>query len=174
MHQNIEGLIKKVWCIGFENVEICIMNWKRGFRRIVFVFGIFAAIICAWLSVKSVLLASSNAHKSLWWAKESYNQKYGMLNQSKVKPTPPEGFVLDKEPSVSHGRFDDLVQEVKQEEAAEIKKLENSFWITLPAWGLIGLCGLAGLLATAIGFSAVWLVYKLLEWLVLGFCGDTG
>jgi hypothetical protein len=242
------------------------MNWKRGFRRIAFVFGIFAAIFCAGLAIISVLLASSIAHNSLRWAKESYSQKYdplmfnnptvkvsdktmcsgmdvaqfrlkypeyndmndvelvsrlhrkfysdipfekfalafGVLNEpnrpkvpsfedlvsGKVKSVRLDQIPMSKEESqlTLDQRLESLVpsteeavrmellrrfqaKQEKQEAEAEIKKLESGFWITLPAWGLIGLCGLAGSLAAVIGFSVIWLMYKLLEWLALGFCG---
>lgn len=53
-----------------------------------------------------------------------------------------------------------------------IAKLKKGFWVNLSPGGLVGLYVLAGMGGAVTGFCGIWLVHYLLEWLVLGFCGD--
>jgi hypothetical protein len=121
------------------------MNWKREFRRIAFASAIFTAIVCAGLFVLLTLYKHNDA--------ESYLQK------KKSVPIVPAA-----------GRVDFYESERPTE--TELKELENGFWVNLSAKGLGGLCVLAGLSGGIIGFVVVWLIYKFLEWLVLGFCDN--
>ena len=49
-----------------------------------------------------------------------------------------------------------------------------SFWASLSTSEFIGLLVLTGLGSAIAGFFGVWLVYRLIKWLVLGFYVDTG
>lgn len=55
---------------------------------------------------------------------------------------------------------------------ARLEELQKGFWVSLSKGGLVGLCGAVGLVGGIIGFVIVWLIYKFLEWLVLGFCDN--
>ena len=165
------------------------MNWKKGFRRIAFVSAIFIAFICAGLCVVLVLLIHSEAQSNLNWKKDSYSQNYETQQiaessnlteaeqqelafleakktqlQAATTISVPKGFVL-------HQEFWQFKQ-AKQEAEAEIKKLERGFLVNLSKSSLVGLCGVGGIVGGIIGFAIVWLIYKLLEWLVLGFCDN--
>jgi hypothetical protein len=63
---------------------------------------------------------------------------------------------------------------LKSREALEarLEELQKGFWVSLSKGGLVGLCGAVGLVGGIIGFVIVWLIYKFLEWLVLGFCDN--
>ena len=146
------------------------MNWKRGFRRIAFVLALAVAIACVGLSVTFVLDVHDDAQFYLQWKKDNYLQSYSTaLDELLTESDPttinvPEGFVLEKtEPD-----FQAYKQE-KQEAEAEIKKMESGFWVNLSKSGLIGLCVAGGLAGAIIGFVVVWFIYRLLEWLTLGF-----
>lgn len=96
---------------------------------------------------------------------------------------PPEGFVLDKPKSninfvpvsitPEEAAAELLRRRVKRADFEErIAELEKGFWVNLSKGGLTGLCILAALGGGLIGFCAVWLLYKPLEWAILGFCED--
>jgi len=57
---------------------------------------------------------------------------------------------------------------VEQEERLE--QARNNFWAKFSIIQSFAICVLTGIA----GFCGVWLVYKLIEWLVLGFYVDTG
>ena len=55
------------------------------------------------------------------------------------------------------------------EKAGLLWDAHRSFWASLSTIVFIGMLVLAGLGSTLAGFCGVWLIYKLLEWLVIGF-----
>lgn len=142
------------------------MNLRRGFRRITFVLAIVIAIFCAFCAVMLVLDEHDSTQSYLRWKEGQYREKYGALS------SPPKGFVIDepkKEGEHKPDIFDRIVEEKRIAEE-ELRELKNSFWVNLPLSRLVGLCVLAGLGGATVGYCFVWLVYKFLEWLVLGFC----
>ncbi len=74
------------------------MNWKRGFRRIVFVSAIFIAIICAGLSVVFILSIHTEAQSDLQWKQKQY------VEQCKPIENLPDGFVLDLDAATTSKR----------------------------------------------------------------------
>jgi len=56
------------------------------------------------------------------------------------------------------------------EQKGRLEQARNDFWAKLSIIQAFAICVLTGIA----GFCGVWLVYKLIEWLVLGFCVDTG
>jgi len=94
---------------------------------------------------------------------------FGEFAQAFGLPEPLEGFVLDPYP------VDDIdltVAEKKRAAKARLKELENGFWVKWSTPKLVALCGVTGSTGGAFGFCVVWLVYKLLEWIALGFMDD--
>jgi len=203
--QDEDGYIKQA--TSKPKMENQIMNWKRGFRRILFVLAIFAAIVCACLSIALVLLIHSDAQSNLRWKEEQYKGKYertitkeqaiaelkrreALSTEDKaveeekrrltlddlLKQTEPVPKELEQDPD-----FRALSPQGKQKAIAgfqamqaekELRKLEKGFWVSLSKGGLVGLCGAVGLVGGIIGFVIVWLIYRFLEWLVLGFCDN--
>jgi len=172
------------------------MNWKRGFRRIAFVFVIFIAFICAGLSVVLVLTVRDDAQSFLRWKKENYIKTYcygitpeqalselarrvrikelkDELQKQGVEVHSSEPKLIDLGPITPEEAYEqELKEQQKQEVKKELRKLENGFLVSLSKGGLVGLCGAVGLVGGIIGFVIVWLIYKFLEWLVLGFCDN--
>ncbi len=58
-------------------------------------------------------------------------------------------------------------------EKARLLREAYSFWASLSTSKFISLLVLTGLGCAIGGFCGVWFVYKLIKWLVLGFCVDT-
>jgi hypothetical protein len=165
------------------------MNWKRGFRRIVFVLVVAAAIVCAGLSVALILTTHSDAQFNLQWKQQEYAEQHLPFE------TLPDGFYIEldakavsklKAKGFSDKEIEDfqknLTANKKAEQIAAKKELseeKKSFWIRLSKGGLVGLCGVGGLIGGIIGFVIVWFLvfivwflYKLFEWIVLGFAND--
>lgn len=141
------------------------MHWKRGFRRIAFVLAVVAAVICAGLSVIVVLSIHSSAQSNLEFEREKFATSIPLeLEQepafqklsSEGKKTAIEGYWKIHAPPI--------------ENKQKLEELENGFWVSLSKNGLAGICTLVGLVGGLTGFFAIWFIYKLLEWLVLGFC----
>jgi hypothetical protein len=157
------------------------MNWKRGFRRIAFVSALFTAIVCAGLSIALVLLIHSEAQSNLRWRKENYIQNSASkltpdqqkrLAELRAKKTSARQEALSTEDkAVEEEKRQPFIKE-KASEEARLEELQKGFLVSLSKGGLVGLCGAIGLIGGIIGFVIIWLVYKFLEWLVLGFCDN--
>ncbi len=155
-----------------------IMNWKRGLRRIVFVLALVAAAICAALVVGQVLSIHSEAQSNLKLKQQKYAEQYPFEI--------PDGFILElDDETVSKlravGFSDKEIQDYAENHTANLKaqqivakkeilQEEKDFWVNLSILGLGALCGVT--VAGTFGFLTVWLIYGLLEWLVLGFCDN--
>jgi hypothetical protein len=135
------------------------MNWRRGFRRIAFVLGVVAAAFFAGSSVLLVLVIHSGAQSQLQWEQERY-----------------EELRIPSFEEMRSGRAPTLEEVKKRAEPhrQRVEELKNGFWVNLSKGELVGVCTLAGVVGAVIGFAAICLAYRLLEWLVLGFCQDTG
>jgi hypothetical protein len=141
------------------------MNCKRGFRRIAFVFALAAAVICAFYSCL-VIIAIRQKTIDDYNSIVEFRKETALAKLQKAKEQ--RALTLDE-------RLEALVGPTEEEiSALTFEKPEKGFWVRLSAKAVVGICTLAGLVGAAIGFSVVCLMYKLLKWLVLGFCGDTG
>ena len=150
------------------------MNLRRGFKRIAFVLVVVTAIICAGLSVGLVLLIRSSAQTNLRWKQKNYRDKYKVTaTKEQLIAELKRREALNPEDRVIEEKRRSPISEEKAKAKAELEELENGFWVTLSIWGLVGLCISGGLTGGAMGYCFIWFIYKLLEWLVLGFCGDT-
>lgn len=56
----------------------------------------------------------------------------------------------------SRSAFERAVREVSLQRS-EVTRLESGFWVTLPLWGVIGLCSAAALFGMAASYTAVWI-----------------
>jgi hypothetical protein len=174
------------------------MNSKRGFRRIAVVLALAVAICCAGLSIVLILNVRDDAQSYLRWKKENYikNYCYGItpeqaqaelerrkrIEELKVKYQKQGVELTSSEPkyelvplgpaSVEEVYEQELKEQQKQKAEMELSELENRFWVKLSKSSLIGLCVAGSLVGGIVGFIILCLMYKLLEWLVLGFCGE--
>jgi len=151
--------------------------------------------------LNEVLLAEGFAHADLRFH-HSFYHKYSQLEaiahkqkkgyaiedlpaipKSPTKPSePPAGISGEVEKKVSLKDLDFSVAGIeKPRQKAELKELENGFWVNLSKRSLVVMCILAGLGGAIVGFGgvwlgycAIWLFYLLIKWVVLGFCGGTG
>jgi methylthioribose-1-phosphate isomerase len=160
------------------------MNWKRGFRRIAFLVGAIAAVTSAALAVTLILIVSASAKDTLEWEELQYEEKYEVETQQEQKRPTYEQIMeeLDRREALSpeHRAVEErnraLLRKQKEEIQAEktqakarLEKLGHGFWVKLSRAGLVGICGLAGLVGGGIGFLVVWLIYRLFEWIAFGF-----
>ena len=124
------------------------MNWKRGFRRITFVLAMFMAITFAGLSV-DILVAIAN------------------FKQCKLLPTKETVVIITVHPPIEKKPFD-----YKERQRPEVvpRKLKSNYLPSLSKPKLTGLCVAVGLLCGLFGYGIVFLICRVLEWIVLGFC----
>ncbi|MBW8042466.1 MAG: hypothetical protein FVQ85_21070 [Planctomycetes bacterium] len=157
------------------------VNLKKGFRRLAFASAIFIAIICAGLSVVLVHLIHSNAQINLQWKQNQFKEKYGEHEDS-IKALQNEK-PIEEYTSLApekRQRLQELLKKQRNfledsgamEAKVELDKLENGFCVNLSKNSLVGVYTLAALVGVIIGFIIIWLIYKFLEWLALGFCDD--
>lgn len=149
-----------------------VINLRRGFKRVTFVLAVIAATFCAGLLASIVINEHQSAQSYLQWRRE---------NPRLVLDEP---FTLDQMASTPKAKWEEILEaaatNIKAEKPtaeAQLKELENGFWVSLSKGSLVGLCMLAGLAGAVAGFGGVWLgycviwlVYKLLKWVVYGFC----
>ena len=175
-------------------MEIWIMNWKRGFKRIFLGLAIFVAIVCAGLSIAIVFDIYSNAQGNLRWeekqlaeegeitrALSQIKEELLKIQTSPGKLTPEEqqklAYLRAKGKYVRFGTTETQEQILaglnsREVLEARLEELQKGFWVSLSKGGLVGLCGAVGLVGGIIGFVIVWLIYKFFEGLVLGFCDN--
>jgi hypothetical protein len=163
------------------------MNWKRGFRRIAFVIATFIAFITAGLTILFILAVYNDAKGLLTMTSYNYHDKYGyvgflekdeLISLVPVNPTKSKTNLyknrLEKKYTELGNKLE-LSNEEMFEQMPALKTLldlEDGFWVNLSTIGLVGICSAAGLFGGISGFLIVWVLYKLLEWLVLGFCDN--
>ena len=106
---------------------------------------------------------------------KKYKTTKELLGQTQ-KVDPNGHYMLDPN---GHYTLDDLLalttpNSIKEQILAisNLLDLENGFWVNLSTIGLFGICSAAGLGGGISGFLIVWVLYKLIEWLVLGFCDN--
>lgn len=160
------------------------MDWKRGFRRIALVLAVFIAFSAACLSVLFIFEEHSNAKYRLSIKRNDYFETYGLnLKGGQLKNfpyNPTDDFVdaykaeLTKKYSELSDRSTLSTEQLFEQMPAisTLLDLESGFWVNSSKSGLMGLCVASGLIGGTIGFVIVCLIYKLLEWLVLGFCDE--
>ncbi len=154
------------------------MDKKRGFRRIAFVLAVVAGIVCAGWGVEGVLVIHDDAERNLRWKQKEYTGLH-----KPVETLLSEAGFSDKE-TQDYRATREQTQFTREQVLAELKRrkelksptaelrlqeLEKGFWVNLSNGGLIGLCGVGGLVGGVIGFVVVWLLYMLFEWIVSGF-----
>lgn len=156
------------------------MNWRRGFRRITLVLSIIAAICCATFGVFVVNGESQTARYYLESKHKIYENSWGLDIFDRVAADTDknaEKFYYFSDPNASIA-FDlstmasipkEELKKMRIRDAEELKDLRKGFWVTLSRWQLLGLYIISGLAGGAVGFYGVWLVYHLIEWLILGF-----
>jgi hypothetical protein len=157
------------------------MNWRRGFGRITLALGITVAICCATFAVFVVNGESQTARYYLESKHEIYENHWGLdifdrvaaetdKNEEKFyyfgDPNVPF-LILDSDPMASFPKEE--LKKIRVRDAEELKDLRKGFWVTLSRWQLLGLYIIGGLAGGAVGFYGVWLIYYLIEWLILGF-----
>lgn len=149
------------------------VNWKRGFRRIAFIFAIFIAFVCAGLSVVLVLGVRDDAQSCLRWEKENYIETYcyGITPEQAQAELERREALSPEDRTVEEKQRQPVVEE-RATAKAQLEELENGFLVNLSKGSLIGLCVVSGLVGGITGFVIVWPTYKLLGWLLLGFCDD--
>lgn len=171
-----------------QNLEGKTMNWKRGFKRIVLVLAVFIALGAAYCSVGTILEKHSYEKKTLTAKRFDYYDKYGYVGFNKTEDGT-VSFVPDN-PTKSQRNIHKTRLEKKYKELSDkstlsteelfeqiaaistLLDLESGFLVNLSKGGLVGLCGVGGLVGGGIGFVIVWFIYKLLKWFVLGFCDN--
>jgi hypothetical protein len=156
------------------------MNWRRGFRRITLAMSITAAICCATIGVFVVSDEKQMATGYLDWKHENYEKRWGLDIFDRVAAETDknmEKFYYFDDPNASIA-FDlstmasipkEELKKMRIRDAEELKDLRKGFWVTLSRWQLLGLYIISSLAGGAVGFYGVWLVYYLIEWLILGF-----
>lgn len=171
-----------------QKLEGKAMNWKRGFRRIALVLAVFIAIGAAYCSVGTILENHSYAKNTLTAKRYDYYDKYGYVGFDErddglgfvpLHPTKSEMKIyktrLEKKYKELFDKHSLTTEELFEQRPAisTLLDLENGFWVSLSKSGLIGLCVAVGLGGAIIGYAVFWLIYKLLEWFVFGFCDNT-
>lgn len=163
------------------------INLRRGFRRITHVLAGVAVIFGVVIAVGTVVDKYNSEQDNLRFKKiraldfsdlgvqKQKGMFYDLVHSNTPKLTLEQMAATPKsEVSGRPNRLAGLLEQTKAE--AELKKLEDSFWVTLSKQGLVGLCILAGSGGAATGYSGVWLVYLLIwrvyhfiRWLAMGF-----
>ncbi len=171
-----------------QKLEGKAMNWKRGCRRITFVLAVFIAFSAACLSVLFILGEHSNAKSKLTAKRYDYYDKYGYAGFCETEdgaisfvPDNPTKSQMNIYKTRLEKKYKELSDKstLRTEELLEqmpaistLLDLENGFWVNLPKSGLMRLCVAGGLVGAIIGFVIIWFIYRLLEWLVFGFCDN--
>jgi len=145
------------------------MNSKRGFKRITFALAAVAALSGTVIGVSIVIYEYENAG----W--------YDVIPENYSGNAPPFEMVGTIDGDRWHKMSD--LEKIAANQAYNIKsrnELESGFWIQLSKPSLVALCVAGGLVGAFIGFSSAWLIlwfgglaiYKIIRWLILGFCDD--
>lgn len=164
------------------------MNWTKGLKRITLLVGIVAAMVGG-IGV-GMIPVQKHCH--------AQNQ-FGVSDPLVVqKPTEQEvkefeewrqemaakGIIIDANRYVID---DDEPHSLKQSiptlreiRPVLLKDLDVLFWRNLSKVKLVGICTLAGLAGASAAFCSVWFVfwfggwavYRIIRWIILGFCGE--
>ena len=141
-----------------------------------FVLAMAAAFICAFVSDYLVYLQYNSSRDTYLQKKQEvfYLQTIrgpdGLrkdIVKNWYKPSDSEN--IDKQSQDDANLLIQIRHVIAKE---DLEKLEHGFWVNLSSMGLAGVYILVGLLSAICSFIAVWSIYKLVEWLVLGFCND--
>lgn len=158
------------------------MNSKRGFKRITFMLAAIAAITSGILAGMIPYTEYKNAKKH-WWTeslllvKKPSEQELQQFNtwEREMGITFNDYYVL--EDNMDYDVSLPTLME-SREEFLQMKK--DRYWQGLSIPNLVGLATLYTLVSFIIVFLGVWLIlwfgglaaYKLIRWLILGFCDD--
>jgi len=156
------------------------MKWKRGFKRITLVMAILAgaaAFIIGWS------ITESEIHREVEKAKSHLqslkNREYDIFDRAvarhnvakaqniKLTEMRDKAFEVWK---VKNKR--EIEKEMVLIKQSEIANAEKNFWLNSSTGEVSGMSILAGLIAAAIGFCVIWLIYYLIKWLILGFADE--
>ena len=134
------------------------MNWRRGFRRLTFLVALSVAIICGGIAVLIVHIKHDAAQREYEELQQTVKHRNNALLPKAEEGSASWWAELEAkyavEPSPDHSWPDESWVNWSQEHKAIIYIL-------------------TAISGAFVGFSAVWIVYRILEWLVMGFASDS-
>jgi len=125
------------------------MPIRREDKEFIQALSLLGALFGACMGVFTVMHLSDRARETQT-AQTEYTQTQAALLKLKTTVVNPSNPISDEKV------LDQVQQHVPLGPAPEVSP-EKSFWLGLPRWGYIGLCGGGGVAGAFAGFSSIWL-----------------
>lgn len=125
------------------------MPIRREDKEFIQALSLLGALFGACLGVFAVIHLSDRARET-HTEQTKYTQTQAALLKLKTTVVNPSNPISDETV------LDQVQQHVPQGPVPEVSTAK-SFWLGLPRWGYIGICGVGGVTGAASGFSFIWL-----------------
>jgi len=162
------------------------MNWKKGFKRVLFCLSILLALFAALCTIGEIKWQYDLAQKPFSSRNFDVLFKLDCFVDENGIPFIPDKLTT-KEISTAKKELTKRSEEIASlpdidmfDVASAIntlEELENNFFAKLSYRGMIGICVLGGVLAASGGFVGTWLIvgfaYFVISWILHGFTDFT-
>lgn len=126
------------------------MSIRREDKELIYNLGLLGGILGACLSVFLVVHLSNRAHEQ-----NEKHSEYQETHAALARLSSPKG--VPGELVVDRTIIKQMQEQIQQEQPEISQKPKQSFWLRIPRWAFLSICG-GGCVAGAIaGFSTVWL-----------------
>ena len=125
------------------------MSIRREDKELIYNLGILGGLLGACLGVFLMIHLSNRAH-------EQY-QKQSQIQQTSEAIVKLSSSAINPEmPTLDQSLLKQVQEQIQQEHHDISENANQSFWLRIPRWGFLGLCGAGGLIGVIAGFSTVW------------------
>jgi hypothetical protein len=125
------------------------MSIRREDKELIHNLAVLGALLGACLAVFATVHLSNRAHQQHQRHSE-YQQTHAALAKLSCPKGVPGELVVDQ-------TIIKQMQEQIEQEQPEVIDTHQSFWLRIPRWGFIGICGASCIAGAIAGFGTIWL-----------------
>ncbi len=125
------------------------MSIRREDKELIYNLGILGSLVGACLGVFLTVHLSNRAHEQ--------HQKQSEIQQTNEAIVKLSSATINPEmPALDQSLLKQVQEQMQQEQPDVPKNADQSFWLRIPRWGFLSLCGASGIAGVIAGFSTVW------------------